>query len=139
MKYISSTHRCAKSYRAAKLEGEGLGSCQHVYIFQICRHPGISQEQLSRRISVNKSNVTRQLSSLEQGGFITREPDPDDRRILRVYPTQKAESLFPKVQAVMEEWNRLILEDFTPDEREELIRMMERVREKAVRVAESER
>jgi len=139
MRYISGTYRCAGSFRAAKLGAEGLGSCQHVYIIQICQNPGISQEGLAKRIRVNKSTITRQLGALEQNGFILREPDSDDRRILRVYPTEKATQVYPRVIALAEEWNRLLLEDFTPDERSALLQMLERVWRRAERVAESGR
>ena len=136
MKYISRTHRLAGQYRSTCVPCAGINSCQHIYIFQVCKHPGISQDQLSKLIGVNKSNVTRQLSVLEQNGFVTRQPDPKDRRALQVFPTEKALQLFPQVQSVMREWNRLLLEDFTEEEQKTLASMLERVMEKAVATVE---
>jgi len=138
MKYISGTYRCAGSFRASRLDMEGLGSCQHVYIAQICQNPGISQEGLAKRICVNKSTVTRQLGALEQNGFVLRHPDPGDRRILRVYPTEKAKLAYPRVMELRADWNRLLLEDFTPEERGALLHMLERIWRRAVRVTEGE-
>ena len=99
-------------------------------------HPRHLQEQLSRTIYINKSNVTRQLTFLEQNGFVTRTPDGEDRRIMRVYPTQKALDAYPVVLEVLEQWQDFVMEDFSPEEREELTRLMQRVNEKAAAYAE---
>ena len=136
MKYISRTHRLAGQYRGTGILCDGINSCQHIYIFQVCKHPGISQDQLSKLICVNKSNVTRQLSVLEQNGFVTRQPDSKDRRVLQVFPTEKALQLFPQVQSVMRDWNQLLLEDFTDEEQKTLLSMLERITEKAVATVE---
>ncbi|MGI5897394.1 MAG: MarR family winged helix-turn-helix transcriptional regulator [Oscillospiraceae bacterium] len=135
MRYISRIHRCAGTYRGSKLGDEGINNCQHIYIFHVCKTPGISQDQLAKQICVNKSNVTRQLGSLERGGFVTREPDSADRRVLRVYPTEKAARIYPRVRTLMGEWNQLLLEDFSEEERAALISMLERVTAKAIAVA----
>ena len=55
MRCVSRTARCASLYRGEKLEKLGLNGCHHTYILAICRTPGISQEQLSRTIYINKS------------------------------------------------------------------------------------
>lgn len=134
MKYVSRIHRCAGRYRADKIDG--LNGFQHTYIFHICKRPGISQEELARHICVNKSNVTRQLGALEQSGFVRREPDTEDRRMLRVFPTEKAEAAYPRVRALMEEWNGLLLEDFTPEERAVLTSLLDRATRKAIAAVE---
>ncbi len=136
MRCVSRTARCASLYRGEKLEKLGLNGCHHTYILAICRTPGISQEQLSRTIYINKSNVTRQLTFLEQNGFVTRTPDGEDRRIMRVYPTQKALDAYPVVLEVLEQWQDFVMEDLSPEEREELTRLMQRVNEKAAAYAE---
>ena len=135
MKYISRTHRASNVYKSASLLCEGLNSCQHIYIFHICRNPGISQDKLAKKISVNKSSVTRQLGLLEQNGFIRRESDSEDRRSLKVYPTEKAEGILPLIRNIMREWNEGIVEELTEGEREILISLMNRVMNKALQLA----
>ena len=136
MKSVSRTHRCANAFRAAALPDQNIKGCQHIYIFHICRTPGISQEQLARKICVNKSSVTRQLASLEKQGLIERRSDVEDRRVLRAYPTQKAKDIYPKVQDCMVRWNDLLLEDFSEEERAWLLSMLSRIADKAVRLAD---
>ncbi len=136
MRFVNRTARCFTLYRNNQLENEGINGYQHLYIIKICKQPGISQDALVREIYVNKSSVARQLSLLEQNGWIRREPWPEDRRQLLVYPTEKALRLYPKVLQVRESWNQRLLEDFAEDEKNLLCDMMERVMQKAAYLLE---
>lgn len=131
MRFINRISRCFTLYRNNQLEGEGINGYQHLYIIRICRDPGISQDELVREIYVNKSSVARQLSLLEQNGFILRKPCPKDRRQLLVYPTEKARAILPRVLEVRDGWNRRLLEEFTEEEKAALSAMLERMEEKA--------
>ncbi len=132
MKYINKTSRCAALYRQENLEQEGISGYQDIYILLVCRHPGISQEQLARRICVNKSSVTRQVSDLEQKGYVVRQPDGHDRRVLQVFPTEKAQAVLPKVRKLYRDWNEYLLKEFSPEEKEQLGDMLKRVMERAL-------
>ena len=117
MKQLGELWRCANLYRTAQYAALGIGSYQDSYLLHICRGPGIPQDRLAEVIYVNKSNVARQLASLEEKGFITRTPDPQDRRSLLVYPTQKATDALPAIHKVHRAWNEMVLEGFGEEER----------------------
>lgn len=136
MRFVNRTSRCFTLYRNNQLENEGINGYQHLYIIKICKNPGILQEKLVKEIYVNKSSVARQLSLLENNGFIHREPCQDDRRQLLVYPTQKAYDIFPKVVKVRDQWNERLLEDFSESEKETIFNMMEKIMQKAAYILE---
>lgn len=131
MKNINITSRCANQYRSERLSGSGLNGCQYTYIINICRNPGISQDKLAHLIYINKSNVTRQLISLEENGYIERRTSNIDKRVVEVYPTQKSLDILPKVLFVLHEWNELLTEDFTEAEKETFISLLDRITDKA--------
>lgn len=135
MRNLGEVWRCANLYRLEEYEELGIGSYQDSYIVDICAHPGITQEQLSRIMYVHKSNVARQMSALEEKGFIERRPDPADRRNLLVYPTEKAFSVLEKIRAVHAQWREKLFEGFTEREREEAAAYIERLSENAKRCA----
>lgn len=118
-------------YRAEKLRGTDLGAAHHPYLFTVCRQPGISQEALARCIYVNKSNVTRNLAALEKNGYITRRPSDTDKRVMLVFPTQKAQDALPTLRAIMHDWNDLVAADLTPEEQEQLRSMLARIARRA--------
>ena len=89
MKDITEITRVSVQYRTDAFAPLGLKACHGSYLQEICGRPGISQEQLAESICINKSNVARQAAILEEGGFIERKPCDTDRRIMRLYPTEK--------------------------------------------------
>ena len=138
MKFLGETWRCACLYRAEKLAKLGVSGYQDSYIIEICKNPGIAQEQLAGLIYVHKSNVARQLASLEEKGFITREADLQDKRNLLVYPTEKAFEVLPQIKKVHKEWNERILEGMSEKERDEVASIAKLLSENAKRVLEEQ-
>ena len=115
MKGINTIHRCQNVFRGERLAGEICGA-HHLFVFAICNHPGRSQEELAKQLCLNKSTVTRALSSLESGGFVKREINPDDKRQTLVFPTEKMTELLPEVRAIAKEWNELLSKGISEEE-----------------------
>ena len=121
--------RCQNQNRREFMEQFELEGLHAKYIDALCEKPGISQEALSRRLYVNKSTVARQLLTLEKDGWVRREQDGSDRRILRVFPTQKALQIHPQIQRMEREWDAFITAGLTEQERQTarlLLRKMKR-------------
>ena len=108
--------RCGTLFRSKRLESTGVDPFNYFYLFYICRNPGVSQETLGHALYVNKSSVTRHLARLEEAGFLTRTPDPEDRRSLLVSPTAKAIALLPLLRAVGNDWKSTLTAGFTEEE-----------------------
>ena len=54
MKGINTIHRCQTIFRGERLGGELCGA-HHLFVFSICSNPGESQEELAKRLYLNKS------------------------------------------------------------------------------------
>lgn len=135
-RYINVISRCGNMYRSERLKGTDLGTAHHTYLFTICRNPGISQERLARMIYINKSNVTRNLAVLEKNGYIERRPAEHDKRVMLVYPTQKAEDTLPQLRQIMRDWNDLVAADLSEEELEQLRAILSRIAERATGYAD---
>ena len=117
---ITELTRCGAQYRLDQLSPMGLKACHASYLTEICACPGISQDGLARRICINKSNVARQAAVLEEEGFITRTPSPADKRVMELYPTQKALELLPQIQSILTRWEDCITGDLTEEEKDQI-------------------
>lgn len=115
MKSINTIHRCQNIFRTERLAGEICGA-HHLFVFAICNRPGKSQEELAGQLCLNKSTVTRALATLEAGGFVKREVNPEDKRQTLVFPTDKMTELLPEVRAIANEWNTLLSAGISEDE-----------------------
>lgn len=71
-------------------------------------------------------------------GYIRSETDPEDRRSKLLFPTEKAEAIYPRVIEYLDGWNESLTGTLNPQDQETLIRLLrhlsssatERVREK---------
>lgn len=52
---------------------------------------GVKTSDLSARLNVTPGAITHMINSLEEGGYVQRNSDPKDRRIVLVRPTKKGE------------------------------------------------
>lgn len=137
MKHLQDIWRCSILYKEEKLNHLEISPYQISYLINISKYPGISQEQLSKNIYVHKSNVARQLSSLEEKGFIYRENSHIDKRVLLVYPTDKTLKILPKIKKINQEWNELLLKDLDEKEKKLIIEFSETLSNKAKKIIEN--
>ena len=128
---ILAIGRCSTQFRSEKMAAHGLKACHTSYLRSICDHPGISQDKLAQIIYFNKSNVARQCAILEEQGFILRRPSATDKRVLELYPTQKALALMPAIRSILQEWDELLTCDLTPEEADTVNRVLELMKQKA--------
>lgn len=131
MKNIKIISRCSTLYLEERLKGSGLSGIQATYIPEIIWSPGINQDQLAQKLHVNKSNVARQLFMLEENDFIERRRCENDRRVMEVFPTEKAIAVEKKIREANSEWRRALFADMTEEERELLEEVLDRLARRA--------
>lgn len=115
MRRMRTINRCQNLFRSAHLHAD-LRAAHHMFVFRICHSPGSSQEQLAKDLYLEKSTVARALNTLEESGYISRTPNPEDKRQSLVFPTEKMHAILPEVHAVADEWNCLITRDISEEE-----------------------
>ena len=120
--------RCGAQYKADRLVPLGLKGCHASYLTEICANPDISQDQLAKRICINKSNVARQAATLEEEGFLTRIPSPTDKRIMELHPTEKTLELLPEISTVLKGWEALITDGVTAEELDQLAALVAKMK-----------
>ncbi len=136
LKNINLVSRSSTQFLDQTLGEAGIKGCQAKYILTVSKHPGISQDRLSKIMFVNKSNVARQLACLEEQGYIERRGDENDRRVSQVYATDKAFEELPRIRAANKQWREVITEGFTEEEKTQLLYLTEKLYANAVRYME---
>ncbi|MGN5476075.1 MarR family winged helix-turn-helix transcriptional regulator [Cupriavidus basilensis] len=94
----------------------------------LAHHGEISQASLADILDVAPISAGRLLDRMEEGGWIARRPDPDDRRVRLVQMTAKARKALGQARLVGDEIAAEALLGFTPHEHEQLIALLQRVR-----------
>lgn len=67
------------------------------------RFPGISQQDLARKLLVGRSNMSMLLPQLEKRGLLVRKPDMTDKRVLRLELTEEGKALAESALAIQME------------------------------------
>ncbi|RJL30972.1 MarR family winged helix-turn-helix transcriptional regulator [Bailinhaonella thermotolerans] len=122
--------RLLKAHRqrlAEDLAGLGLHVGQEMLLARLWERDGLSQSELVARLGVEPPTVTKTLQRLERAGFVRREPDPGNRRVSRVYLTERGRELRGPVERA---WNRMddaMLAGLDGPEREALRAMLPRM------------
>lgn len=105
----------------------GLKIAQLDVLMNLYRHPGTSQHDLARRLLVGRSNITMLLPQLEEQELLRREGDPNDRRVMRLYLTEKGEALLMKALEVYTGLIDRVMAQSTPSQCNALGEHMQRI------------
>lgn len=79
----------------------GLSHGRYIYLFGLYIENGRTQQSLADAAASDKAATTRSLCRLETDGFIARSADENDRRVVRVYLTDKGRCLQPKLETAL--------------------------------------
>ena len=82
---------------------------------------------LAARLNLDGSTVTRQVTALQRDGLVERHRDPRDGRGTVIEPTQKGLTQVNAVRLARRALYDKMLHNWTPEERAELARSLERL------------
>ena len=137
-KQISHISRNIRRMIQRDLETIGVGSGQHFFLHLVQRHPGITQNEVSRITDIDKATAAKGLAKLEQRGYLRRIPDQDDRRIRRLYLSESGEAVMPQIEATLRRVTEVCSTDLSAEELEELFGLLDKVEASLGRYVEEE-
>ncbi len=138
MKMLNNISRSQAIYRHSRISAPDLQTGHYAFVLAICREPGRSQEELARELCINKSTVARNLNCLEEKGYISRAPLPNDKRQFSVYPTEKMLAVLPEIKAASSEWMALLSEGIQEEELEIFDSVLSRMQTRAREIIEKQ-
>lgn len=102
---------------------------QYLYLVRIYEQPGIIQEKLAEMIKVDRTTAARAAKKLAENGFIERKDDEENKKIKRLFPTNKGKEVAPYILAENAYSNAVALKGLSNEETEVLSDLLEKVRE----------
>ena len=138
MKMLNNICRSHAIYRHSRVSADDLQSSHYAFVLAICREPGRSQEDLARELCVNKSTVARNINYLEEKGYVSRTPLPQDKRQFSVFPTEKALRVLPEIRIASAEWMTLLSQGISQAELDTFDSVLKRMQDKAREIIEQQ-
>jgi MarR family transcriptional regulator for hemolysin len=126
--------RSARQIVNADLRPLNLSSAEgNILLHLLLQDQEIGQEQLAEQLDISKPAVSRALDSLEIKGFVTRQPDPDDRRMHRIRLTEQARKIGPAVVQAYNQLYALAMQGISQEELDYFVKLFHRISENFVR------
>lgn len=115
---IAMLHRKAQIFWTQSLKEAGIGISEYPILLLLYRKDGITQEEISQNLLLDKSSVTRAVQSLLKKGLIKRERDEKDHRCNRIFLTDKADDYRCLMESVRVRWNNILQDHMSNEEKE---------------------
>ncbi len=87
----------------------GITRSQWWVLAFLSRNDGMPQTELALELDVGKVALGALVDRLEEGGFVQRTLDPNDRRVKRVVLTQQSKQLIETLREKSSQFNQCIL------------------------------
>ncbi|MCS4502646.1 Transcriptional regulator SlyA [wastewater metagenome] len=133
----------AQQWRQAldtRLRPLGLSQAKWRTLMNISRGgEGLTQRELAARTGIEPPTVVRLLDRLAADGWIERKACSDDRRRNRIYLTERAHRALDQIMSVAATLRDEMVEGLDETELRTTVTVLERLRERAATITESER
>ena len=129
--YISVLMRQLNLFFSHELSEVEVTASELMYLAQLYAQDGLIQDEMSNKISVDRAATTRTLQAMEKKGLVRREQDENNHRAKRVYLTEKARELEPRIRELQTRWVDFITQDRTQEESDTFARQLRMLAQRA--------
>jgi DNA-binding MarR family transcriptional regulator len=112
---VNRTHYIVLNERLRQF---GLSAGQFPVLICLIKKQNVMQDTLARHFHIDKGAVARAVTKLVDAGYVQRIPDPDNRRAVRLFLTEKGEQIVPEIKRIDREWEEMTCSCLPPDDRQ---------------------
>lgn len=109
------------------LQGHELSRTQWRLLAYVLRQEGMTQTELARCLEVERASAGLAIDSLEKKQLVSRQQHPEDRRVWRIVPTDKARGLLSQLRETVDEVYAQLFAGFKPAELTQLGGFFDRI------------
>ncbi|MCY9136550.1 MarR family transcriptional regulator [Bacillus atrophaeus] len=128
LREVGMIARALDSISNIEFKEYSLTKGQYLYLVRICENPGIIQEKLAEMIKVDRTTAARAIKKLEMNGFIEKVDDEHNKKIKKLFPTEKGKDVFPVIKRENDHSNSVALAGFSEKEAETIFYLLHRIR-----------
>ncbi len=129
---IACLYRHARSFLEKEMSEFKLGSGTYVFLLPLFKHDAMNQNELSKKLHIDKANTTRAIRKLIDLGYIKRERDENDNRAYKLFITPKAKQIKPEIHRILRTWTQIISSGLTIEEKKIGLELLEKMTSNAV-------
>lgn len=111
---ITLLARKSQGYLGEALSKYNLTAAEQPFFMALQSCEGLTQEELTAIVCVDKAATARAVKSLEEKGYLIRVQDDKDRRQNRIYPTDAAKQMAAAVRSELLHFNDMLTRGIDP-------------------------
>lgn len=121
---LSTAQHNVFQYLNSQLAEYGITPAQYGVMNCLWKYRDLTPKQIGELLHLEASSVSGILERMQNNGLLERNVDPENRRTIRVSPTQKTLDLQPAIEKIILHMNQLVMEPFTQQEQEQIRRSL---------------
>ena len=129
LREVGAVARCVQSLSDVKFKKFALQRGQFVFLTRICESPGLHLLELSHLLKVDKATATKAVQKLEAEGYVRKEQNQTDKRMVHLFPTERAKEAYPELIAEENSYLACCFTGMTKEEQALAETLIERIRE----------
>ncbi|MBM7662722.1 DNA-binding MarR family transcriptional regulator [Bacillus mesophilus] len=137
-RWISVLYRYGHVYVSRELEPFGIGKGQFMFLLVLYHEDGLSQDEMARRLNIDKGTTARAIGKLEEEGYVFRKTSELDRRLNHVYLSIKANDFKTQFFTILDRWTDILSEGLTQEEVRMAFDLLEKMSQNAARHVKKE-
>ena len=123
-KAISVLYRRSHIWLNGSCLPHGLTAAQAGGILIVCDFDTLTQDEITKRLSLDKSVVAKTVTKLTAGGFLVRTTNARDKRTYDISPTPRARQVYPLLKEEIDKGFRRMTRHMTEAERRQFQRLL---------------
>lgn len=101
-----------------------LTAAQAVIILIVCDFEILTQDEITKRLALDKSVIAKTVTKLEELNFVIRKTNAKDKRTYDIMPTDKAREVYPFLKEQIDDSFQRMTANMTDSERREFKRLL---------------
>ena len=126
-RHLFLAHRAVHDELDRRLAAHDASLWNWVLLKEAANAEGASQRELAQQMRIEPPTLVRHLDKLTEEGLVERQPDPDDRRIVRVVVTAAGRKRLAELHEVVHELDEEVRGILTKRDAEVLGRALPRI------------
>ena len=124
---ISYSYRAVQKKFAKELAPYHIGWGHFAILMSLYENEGCSQDELALSRGFDKTMIAKSVVRLEEEDFIQRKTDPADKRVKRLYLTERSRKLIPEIEQIGFGINEILFKDFDKKESKIILEYLRKI------------
>lgn len=135
---IGFISRKSKNYFNRIVAEEGLFAGQHHIIMMLERDGCATVSQIADEMRTSAATISVSIKRLEKSGFVEKRPDESDRRITKIFLTDKAHAVTKRIKQNMDNAEEILTSSLTTEEKYILSDLLDKIIKNIIEMKECE-